>query len=104
MSPNHEKFPRDKSCFVLPCRRCTLLLKPFVSHILFRSSHFLSQIYLQLVALVVRVDGKGLPPKEVRPNGGKRGNTVLFGFLFCVKSVVWRGMGKVTRTVYGALL
>jgi hypothetical protein len=60
MLPNDETFPRDKSCFDLPCGRCTLVLKPFISHILSGSSQFLSRSYLQLVTLVVRVDGKGM--------------------------------------------
>ena len=79
--------------------------KDINSHILSDSSQFLSQKYLQLVALVVRVNGKAPPPlKEMGPDGTKRGNTVLIGFLFDVKSVVCRDMRKVTGTVYGALL
>ena len=66
MSPIDETFPRDKSCFVVPYGRCTFLPKPLISHILSGSSQFLSQKYLQLVALVVIVDGKGLPPQRSR--------------------------------------
>ena len=42
---------------------------------------------------------KAPPLKEVGLDCTKRGNTVLIGFLFGVKSVVWCGMSKVIGTV-----